>query len=245
VFLLVDNEKQFIPSIYNYCDRWCERCEFTARCRVFAMEAEMFDEEKDVGSEALVRKLSNIFADAKSMIVQKAEELGIDPTPISDEEFNEIRTREEEFIKGEELTTLAEQYAKDADPVLESRTEWLPPVSADSETQEEVIAVLYWYLFFIAAKIQRGIHGLLDVDGFEDPDQLRDPQSDANGSIKIALIAIERSILAWTYLLDESNADRIRPLIRLLDRIKYRTEEKFPRARDFVRPGFDEIETVM
>ena len=29
---------QFIPGIYNYCDRWCERCPLTARCRVFAME---------------------------------------------------------------------------------------------------------------------------------------------------------------------------------------------------------------
>jgi hypothetical protein len=241
----VDNEDQFIPSIYNYCDRWCERCGFTARCRVFAMEAEMFDEEKNIDGEAFARKLSNIFADAKAMIVQKAEEFGIDPTPISDEEFNEIRAREEEFLKGDEITALAEQYAEEADPVLESRNEWLPSSPANGAAQEEVIAVLYWYLFFIAAKIQRGIHGLLDVDGFEDPDQTRDPQSDANGQIKIALIAIERSILAWTYLLDESNADRIRPLIRLLDVIKYRTEEKFPGARDFVRPGFDEIETVM
>jgi len=24
-----------IPGIYNYCDRWCERCVFSRRCRVF------------------------------------------------------------------------------------------------------------------------------------------------------------------------------------------------------------------
>lgn len=205
----------------------------------------MFDEERNLDSEALIRKMSNIFADAKAMIIEKAEELGIDPTPISDEELNEIQARHDDFLRSDELTALAEQYARDADPVLGSRNEWLSSAPADSETQEEVIAVLYWYLFFIAAKIERGVHGLLDVDGFEDPDQLRDPQSDANGSIKVALIAIERSILAWTYLLDESNADRLRPIIRLLENIKSRTEEKFPRARDFIRPGFDEIETVM
>jgi len=28
----------FISGIYNYCDRWCERCVMTARCVVFAME---------------------------------------------------------------------------------------------------------------------------------------------------------------------------------------------------------------
>ena len=28
-----------IPGIYNYCDRWCERCPLTSYCLVFAMEA--------------------------------------------------------------------------------------------------------------------------------------------------------------------------------------------------------------
>lgn len=210
------------------------------------MEAEMFggdDDEKEFDSEALVRNLKSIFADAKEAIIEKAKEFGIDPTPISDEEFAEIHARQEKFLAADGLTKLAEQYAKDADPVLESMKEWI--TESDDETQKEVIAVLYWYLFFIAAKIQRGAHGLLDESGFEDPEQLTDPQSDANGSIKIALIAIERSILSWTYLLDEANAERIRPLIQLLELIKRRTEEKFPRARDFIRPGFDEIETVM
>lgn len=25
-------EGNFIEGIYNYCDRWCEKCSFTARC---------------------------------------------------------------------------------------------------------------------------------------------------------------------------------------------------------------------
>ena len=34
---LMDNP-DWIPGIYNYCDRWCERCAFTGKCRSFAME---------------------------------------------------------------------------------------------------------------------------------------------------------------------------------------------------------------
>ena len=30
-------ENNFIPGIFNYCDRWCERCPLTARCSVYAM----------------------------------------------------------------------------------------------------------------------------------------------------------------------------------------------------------------
>lgn len=25
-------DPKYIPGIYNYCDRWCERCQFTSRC---------------------------------------------------------------------------------------------------------------------------------------------------------------------------------------------------------------------
>jgi hypothetical protein len=36
---------KFIPGIYNYCDRWCERRPFTSRCRTFAMEQALLRHE--------------------------------------------------------------------------------------------------------------------------------------------------------------------------------------------------------
>jgi hypothetical protein len=38
-FRRIINNPRHIPSIHNYCDRWCERCPFTLRCSVYAMEA--------------------------------------------------------------------------------------------------------------------------------------------------------------------------------------------------------------
>ena len=35
----------FISGIYNYCDRWCERCPFTARCMNFALEREEYPDD--------------------------------------------------------------------------------------------------------------------------------------------------------------------------------------------------------
>jgi hypothetical protein len=37
----MDVRDGFIVGIDNYCDRWCETCAFTSRCRVFADRAEM------------------------------------------------------------------------------------------------------------------------------------------------------------------------------------------------------------
>ena len=241
----MDNEDRFITSIHNYCDRWCERCEFTDRCRVFAMEAELAVDDAVLGSEQFVKNIANVLGDAKKMLTDKAAEFGIDLDAADTEEYAEARKLKREKVKSDGIARLAEKYALDLQPILTERKDWLLTSPIDDEMIEDVLAVIYWYQFFIAAKIQRGLDGILNEDCDEDPGQLQDPQSDANGSIKVALISIERSILAWTYLLDSSNAAVIRPLIEQLETIKQMTESRFPHARDFIRPGFDEIGIVM
>ena len=239
----MDNDN-FISAIHNYCDRWCERCEFTSRCRVFAMEAEMAIDE-DAGDEAVVRHLTNILHDAKTMLEQKAAEFGIDLSGIDDEKFAADEQRHRSTVESSFLCQMAEKYAADMEPVLVSREEWLAADLTDEDVLGEVIGVLLWYQYFIAAKIDRGVGGVIDFDGSEDTEEINDPQSDANGSIKAALIAIERSLLAWTYLLCGDNERTIRPLIVILEELKRSAEARFPHAWDFIRPGFDEIETVM
>lgn len=243
--LKMADESNFISGIHNYCDRWCERCEFTERCRVFEADQETTDDEKDIGNEAFVRNLTNILAQAQAMLLEKAAEFGIE---ISEDEIEKTaakRERKRGAVKVDELARLADEYAWSCRPVLEAREQWLAASLVDEEVQAEVLRVLYWYQFFISAKVQRGLGGILDEDGETDFDEISDAQSDANGSVKIALIAIERSILAWTYLLDKENSQIIKPLIQMLEETLLLAEEKFPNTRDFVRPGFDEIETIM
>ena len=67
----------------------------------------------------------------------------------------------------------------------------------------------------------------------------------SHGAVKIGVIAIERSILAWTYLLDEDKSGASPSMIELLEKITGLLDMRFPLARAFVRPGFDEIEAVM
>ena len=43
----------FIVGVFNYCDRWCERCPFTSHCRVFADHVEM-EAALDPGLKAVV-----------------------------------------------------------------------------------------------------------------------------------------------------------------------------------------------
>lgn len=239
-------QNELISGIHNYCDRWCERCDFTARCRVAAMERELTDEERDINHDAFWQKLKDAFAEAKQALIENAEEHGIDlQNAISDEEFKEIKDREHEFIEGDELSALSDQYWKSAKKSLDASDEWVVFSPLDDHTRDEMLAILGWYLFFVPAKLRRGLHGLLDYDGTYLEGQLTDPQSDANGSIKVALIAVERSLMAWTALMSRENASVIRPHIEVLKTIKRKVDAKFPHAMEFVRPGFDELELVM
>ena len=68
---------------------------------------------------------------------------------------------------------------------------------------------------------------------------------DADGSAKVALIGIDRSLAAWAALRSHfpDQEDAILDFLLRLARIRRQAEKLFPNARAFVRPGFDENAT--
>ena len=65
-----DKDSNHIPGIYNYCDRWCERCQFTSRCLNFEMSEEKFDDLQggDISNEVFWRKLSETLQETMGML---------------------------------------------------------------------------------------------------------------------------------------------------------------------------------
>ena len=78
-------DPRFVPGIYNYCDRWCERCPNTSRCLNYAMCETTFN--SDESQEAFWDKLGTIFATTLQMLHEKAEEMGIDLDAIDHKEI--------------------------------------------------------------------------------------------------------------------------------------------------------------
>jgi hypothetical protein len=69
-----------------------------------------------------------------------------------------------------------------------------------------------------------------------------DVQSDSNGSAKVALLLIEESRQAWRVLMRPgcALADGLPArFITALEALETELLHRFPRALDFVRPGFD------
>jgi hypothetical protein len=67
-------------------------------------------------------------------------------------------------------------------------------------------------------------------------------EDDMNGSAKVALISINRSLAAWSTLLKimDEYKKPIMEIIVLLRKIKSVAENEFPKAMAFIRPGLDE-----
>jgi hypothetical protein len=250
-------DPKFISGIYNYCDRWCERCTFTSRCLQYAQEqADAVDPEtNDINNEAFWDKLRSVFEQTDEMLAELLKERGIDLDSIDDAEFDMQERRQHEEAESHELSRAAKRYAMmvkqwfdDQYPriaqSLQPEEQDLPLVDFDRQEKLERIGdafdIIRWYQLQIAVKIMRGLLSVAQEDDFEI--EMENQQKDSDGSVKVALIGIDRSIAAWGRLKEELAAEgqTVVPFLVQLERLRRAAEHAFPNARNFVRPGFDE-----
>ena len=99
-------------------------------------------------------------------------------------------------------------------------------------------SVIAWFCIQIGAKISRALFSRADAEEWDEDPGFHDD----DGSAKVALIGIERSHAAWLRLAEQgvNTFAFIKDLVWLGEAL----EREFPRARAFVRPGFDEPEAV-
>jgi hypothetical protein len=230
------NNPDLISGIYNYCDRWCERCPLTTRCLVYATEQEDDNppESRDIRNEAFWRKLGSVFLETREMIVEWAKDAGIDLTETIEDEVRSHRKRQ--LIDNHPLAKSGKNYANAASDWFREFDQTIEV--GDPERLEDAREVIQWYQYQIAVKTIRALSGRREEE--EDPESAEFP-TDSDGSAKVALIGIDRSIAAWRLMqlsLPE-RAGSIVTLILQLERLRQRLEKGFPAARDFIRPGFD------
>jgi hypothetical protein len=150
------------------------------------------------------------------------------------------------------LDQLARDYRQSARVLLPALCPALEDVEADLQLQAQLgtgspkmtaeqirdaLEVVEWYVFFIEAKLRRAAASQAEEGELSDHAGL----SDADGSAKVALIAIDRSTAAWSTLRAHlaRHSDAILDLLVRLEQVRRLTEAEFPRARTFRRPGLD------
>lgn len=243
-------DPRFIPGIYNYCDSWCERCAFTSRCSSYARRRATLDDDDpasyDPNDPKFIENLEEIFETTKELIRMGAAEDGIDldSLRLDDDEWAEQERRREAAYEAP-LIKFAERYAWMVKEWFDRENETIDRAYQQSfgtgndllpEELEDAVKVILWYQFMPAVKLFRVAHR----DGEENEEWWI---NDSNGSAKVALIALDRSIIAWGRMRDffPEKAGGITPIIAQLEELRNWAEREFPDARSFIRPGLDEI----
>lgn len=233
--LKLARKKGYIDSIFNYCDRWCERCSFTSRCRNYAFS----ENQPDIDGPELWEYLDNVFKATMLMLDEMMEKMGIDPAKIDKmEPIEEPDPKDHPLYKKVYKLSFDMHKWLDENNPNQSAFEQMEILPAENEKItrfKESLEVIFWYNFFISAKIFRALTGI-------EEDEQDEGQSDSNGSAKIALIALDRLIAAWSIVMEnmmDHEDEILKFLIRLAD-IRKHTEAVFPLARKFIRPGFDQ-----
>jgi hypothetical protein len=228
------SDPRLISDIYNYCDGRCRRCPFTQRCLIYLDSQELDAVNLDKHSVAATmgaslrrmlgllsgvagREHVDIFApgeaDAEEAVDAALERHRQDPLAIRAREYSALAWR-----IGREIAS--------------------PAAARDDASLLEAAETIGWFSSMIGSKLHRAICG--QVEGWEARDE---GETDFNGSAKVALIGIAESKRAWALLMEagRATADGVpaRAVI-MLEALDAGIRERFPRAMEFVRPGFDQ-----
>ena len=249
-------DPKYIPGIYNYCDRWCERCPFTSRCLNCTLVKEQFGDlgKIDELNEAFWGKFSEMLHSTLTMIKEMAKEQGIDLDSMDMEKNHNNDDPKTENSLEYLISHTSKSYAKSVDQWFnsneylflgkEAEVNRIRIISSQRNPIQEVRAIndateiLRWYQWQIHVKLQRAVHSATTEESLE----FEELPKDSDGSAKVALVGIDRSMSAWKVLLTAfpRQAGSIMSLIKILGHIKKGLETQFPNARDFIRPGFDD-----
>ncbi len=254
--LKLAQDPKYVPGIYNYCDRWCERCPFTSRCLNCELVERQFGDlkENDQLNAAFWQRFSDMLYDTLKLVREAARERGIDLDAIEGDNNGRGRDDAEKNSAVHLIVHASQRYAGSVDDWFDSNASLFaekefelnqiriaipgsnPP--AEAVRINDATEVIRWYQHQIGVKLHRAIESACD----EEDDAEDGFPKDSDGSAKVALIGIDRSIAAWERMLSlfAGQQKHILQFIASLESIRKRVEAQFPQARAFVRPGFDE-----
>lgn len=234
----------YIDGIFNYCDRWCERCTYPDRCRLADHERIRRASHRARGVdpdswEVVLKDVEDDFTTTISLLRDEAERMGIDLDEDAEMCDAQIETMWEE-TKKHPMYKLAMKLTKMAHEFLEEHCEpILPELShhagnGHDARLEDAIEVLSWYHTLIPPKLFRALDPFVPSDEeFE--------RDDSDGSAKIAHLGLVRSLAALQVIQELRpwfRGETIRLMMVVGELIEW-VDREFPGHKAFKRPGFD------
>ena len=222
-------EGDYIPGIYNYCNRWCERCLYTNRCMTFEMEKEIkLEIEKEKRREKSMEENKD-FWDQVNKTIEEAAELIDEEIPLvkndgsyfddwDDEDVEEaMKEHKEKHEKAEnqKISKVALKYENAAHKWLEDKKDILkqdydpdtkdfnvsyPGITDEKELKQLTDSVDVILWYHIQIWIKTVRAYSSSYEEKENPKMFKGFPKDSDGSALVVLKGIDSSIGAWNYL---------------------------------------------
>jgi len=175
------------------------------------------------------------------------EEQGIDLNALPEEEYKEYDSSNHPLMKtANGYLNMARKFLEKIRETIQKegvdltrRIEIIPSAKGDMVTFKEIIScyeVISWYHTLLPVKIRRALKSKMECQADESS------QSDADGSAKVAYIAITKSMnaLKIIYDWDEDLKDSALTLLVEIEKLRKAVDKEFPGHHTFKRPGFDD-----
>ena len=247
--------KQYINGIYNYCDRWCERCPLASECGNYAPyftggAEELLKQDKNNRQfwNSVDGRASEVLAFAQKM----AEVQGVD---VSDVEVIDTRKKFDLFqgeAKTNEVLRVGRKYEDQVDDWFDEAGEKYPLRAEDVSVSElklapeapfenideinNMIEVVFRYQLQIYLKLSRAFFS-------KGKEELGEQEGeDSNGAARLIVEFIDRSLVGWHEFYNSFTDDQasILPIMFTLLSIRNRLLKEFPTVMEFNRAGFDD-----
>jgi hypothetical protein len=226
---------RMIHGIFNWCDRWCERCSHTRHCTVY----QTAPRRTNGNADDFCKSLAALFDATMDVLKEQAQKAGLDFNALQDMDMANDLERKKYAVRNNSCLLLAKQYGRQVNKWFDAFAE-KEAVGMEIRLQDPMLSdcleVIRWYQYFLEVKTARALMSQ------KEEEEEHSTACDSLGNAKAVLVSLERSIGAWGYLFQKITEDEDPVLAILVDLQKLcrQVERQFPEARNFIRPGLDE-----
>jgi len=220
-----------IHEIFNWCDRWCEKCNQTGLCTLYKDTVNLSFTPED-----FLKSLSEIFESTMNMLKEYAEKKDIDFDSLKKTDFENEFVWQKLLLRNDDGIVLAKKYRKQVTHWLDSlKDDYGMEVRMQDPMLSDCLEVILWFQHLFEIKLARALMSQKD----EEEEQSK--PYDSLGNAKLLLVSIERNIGAWGYVYQKfkNDEDEVLDILISLQKLGKNIEQVFPDARAFVRPGLD------
>jgi len=226
---------KFKDGIYNFCDRWCEKCKDQEKCFLFAQEMQrkvrhLLDGKDSNDWETIFEDIKHSFAITRRLIERGLREQGLDPKKILEESEKNQNWDDAAEKRYDKISCLvqAKEYMKKTFSFLkdfhENRFQYYADLGMEISYHDvyDEIETINWYHTLLPVKIWRVLYEKESLKKEKDKELKKLMERDFKKYCALVIKCLTRSKRAWKSLAKKRKElnKKILKFIILLDKIE-------------------------